>query len=182
MKTYTTEEVNGLLDELKAEIIVDNDNGTYNMTIFTKEDLDKFKLDKGLTLLEVGKWMKEASGAIAFCQGEGVDTYGLNDEGSWRGNACWFSSWNLTSDTWTLATHQEVETALIKHWEKDNKSFEQYWWHGTDEFNRKGMLIAGRSNRHLFDNGTWFPIDTQLDKLEKKYKELGEEIQTLKNQ
>ena len=63
--------------------------------------------------LEVGKWYKEKGGSIAFYQGDNVETYGMNDVGTWRSNACWFHDWNLEDDEWTLATDKEVEEALV---------------------------------------------------------------------
>jgi len=60
------------------------------------------------------------------------------------------------------ATHEEVEKALIKQWEKENKPFDNYTWHSPDGWggwkNRLYGLNKGGDTVKLFDNGKWAKI------------------------
>lgn len=201
---YTEEQkemINGLLDELKAEIIVDNDNGTYNMTLFTKEDLDNFKKERGLIKsLEVNRWhkVKGSDGGKMllfierFDEHNEIIAYGFGFDGEW------YDSSDIWRDDLELATHEEVETALkreaTKRGFKEGVMLECAISDGVDTIGKYKEFYCNSLDFYcsnlasgyvsVFDVGNWATIieDTQLDKLEKKYKELGEEIQTLKNQ
>lgn len=71
------------------------------------------------TTLEVGKWYNKDN-SIAFYQGEGVETYGINHTlpDGWIVSENWFVEFNGTLDKNTPASDKEVEEALIKEAKK----------------------------------------------------------------
>lgn len=165
----------------------------------SRDYIEQFKKDKGLIpTLEVGKWYNgiEKDGnpkCIAMFKGWGVETYGVNIGFSWIDNAYWFADWSSTVNDWRPATNEEVEAALIA--EAKKRGYKE----GVtvfDSFTTSGCQYKIRSqSAYSFRNGTlrlgvvmlmcdgcWSTIvDTKLNDLEKKYKELGEEIERLKN-
>lgn len=186
MKTnWNKEEVNGLLDEFVNSYKADARNA-FNLVEWSEQ----FKKDKGLLpTLEEDTWVSWSgnSPCIGQIMGNQLAEKNCYVLKNMIGGEGIYDSCNILY--LKVLTHEEVETALITQWEKDNEPFNHYAWHYANDFGMKGMLIGwngrgvGAENTTLFDNGTWFPIeDTQLDKLEKKYKELGEEIQNLKTQ
>ncbi|RKT01058.1 hypothetical protein [Chryseobacterium defluvii] len=65
------------------------------------------------TELQVGNWYKSKSNNIAFYQGEGVLTFGINELRGWIESPNWFNEFNITKHNCRPATKDEVRTALI---------------------------------------------------------------------
>jgi len=191
MKTFNTEEVNGLLDEFKDYILSE-----VNPTV--RKDLEQFKKDKGLLpALGVGKWYKHKSGTIANKQGVGC-SYGVNQMYGW-GNSIVM----IESNEWQEATHTEVETALkaeaVKRGFVYNVEFKAVKG-GVNtsavkrdngkvgsvnmEFHNNMLHCLGYGEWCIFNNGQWATIietNTELNELEKSYEEMGKKIEALKN-
>jgi len=119
------------------------------------------------TKLEVGKWYKstkhkkllvyvtelEKQGSYLFCFG-----YGIDGHGEWshlkKGDKVFWMKEDLIT-----ATKEEVETALVKAFEKNNKPFEKYKYHFGGMY--KGILYGWNGRKpttELFNNGIWAEI------------------------
>ena len=184
MKEYTKEEVSGLLDDYSKFI-----GCTTFVDFISRDYIEQFKKDKGL-IPTIG-WYKST-------QSENSKWLGYYDGSRFVYGIDAFSRWiEMDSDTIeedeTLAANEEVEAALIA--EAKKRGYKE----GVTVFNSfttSGCQYKIRSqSAYSFRNGTlrlgvvmlmcdgcWSTIvDTKLNDLEKKYKELGEEIERLKN-
>lgn len=199
MKKYTTEEVNGLLDELLN--IKPNDVEVY--TIISKTKLERFKKDKGLLpTLEVGKWYKARNGTIFFLKefsntDKSFTVYGFDYEGEWMDSLMGFIGIDIDS---VEATNQEVETALIA--EAKKRGFKEgvkvkCAYKGsvvTLKYDTPSFYIYSNGDTHLhqsatfgkscfyFCNGKWATIieDKKEMTFDQIQKELGYEIKIVK--
>ena len=104
--------------------------------------------------LEVGKWYKHRR-FLHFYNGGFGDyvTYGFREDGSFC-DKMGFHNY----DSRVLATDIEVETALIKEFEKNNKPFKNY---ALNNNIFEGCLFGWNGNEpttKLFDNGKWATI------------------------
>jgi len=112
---------------------------------------------------------------ITEIQGNRFIYYGFNVCGHWKDE-----DYYPLEDIDTEATHEEVETALIAEAKKQGHEYNGYSYNGKTllGFNSKDGLDC----KQLLNNGKWATIieDNKLNELEKKYKELGKEIQRLK--
>ena len=183
MKEYTKKEVCDLLNELYKYIVDSN-----NTTIL--QDIEQFKKEKDLIpSLEVGKWYNNGTGLFCY-EGEGACShigYGFHE-----------SYWIESSDYWIKlfhfkeATQEEVEAALIAEAKKrgfkegvtvDSRTIDKSYGVqniGVGNFTFTGEVLL-YNNWELFRDGKWAEIiNTELDELEKAYKEMGEKINKLK--
>lgn len=192
MKNYTTEEVNGLLDEALKDYVTSE--------LYSIEFLKQFKKDKGLMLsYKHGTWYNTKNGndvMLACYQGKGNYQYGFYVSGGWCDALG--SAWIDSPTCQTIeATEEEVLTALTKEAEK--RGFKEgvtinnsnlpcdlgrgSVLRGALRVNYCGIWIDSTRGygRLIYKDGKWATIvNTELTDLENKYKELGEEIKRLK--
>ena len=101
--------------------------------------------------LEVGKWYTYKEGTCDWLmnyQGDGTSCYGFNTNGSWRNDYIMDSVLN-----WNPATHEEIQTALIKEARR----------RGYKEGQVIKSFVYGSS--HLTDRGEGFKFDMHKNML-----------------
>ena len=187
MKTFTTKEVNDLLDECF--------NGAFGRS--DKTLLNQFKKDKGLLGLEVGKWYKDVyDDMIIYITklGNSLTAYGFYNSGEWFDERLVYDK-SLQKNL-TEATQDKVFQALkaeaIKRGFKEGVKFKALiptcsysdGLEGVLDFRIETNDLVDGCNARVFHNGTWATIieqNTELQELEKSYKEIGKKIEALKN-
>ena len=99
--------------------------------ISLRQDKVDFLREKGLLEPElvVGKWYKspfnvskDSLECVAYFQGWGNETYGINIGIDFISDAYWFANWSSTIDDWVPATDDEVKEALIAEAKKRYKT------------------------------------------------------------
>lgn len=139
--------------------------------------------------LEVGVWyknIKEPLNIIYLESGnkDSFECYGFSDSGKWM-ELMNRSTFNC--GPYTKATHQEIETALIK--EAKKRGFDKgvkylSAWNGVNctypenlNYNPEKNCLSGRfGNNCIFQNGNWATIIKQMTQ-EQIEKELGYKIE-----
>jgi len=206
MKTHTTEQVNELLDGFVAHHRNQEHNVPTSMSHFKKENglLPTLEVNKWYRH-ETGCLVNYQGGIYGYGFNHNMN---WRDGSALTGvaGAYFFNETNYGKNDWQEATHEEVETALIAeakkrgfkegvvannvnlHKEPHNRNycFESgyHFSYNKKENALEWFLSTNEGYWKLFKDGKWATIieDTQLNKLEKKYKELGEEIENLKDQ
>lgn len=143
-------------------------NGAYGRSDATI--LEQFKRDNDLLddPLEVGAWYKDDNAEYnrkffieSFTESGDATGYGIGNLGNYYTSDDKID-WGVVEYDLIKMTHQEVKDALIKEWEKDNEGFERYAL--TDSSNHLTGWNGIKKSQTLFDNGTWFPIESNLEK------------------
>jgi hypothetical protein len=182
-ENYTSEEVNGLLDEFVTTMKQHGRNSIAEVS-------EKFKQDKGLIKpnLEVGKWYKDdydgTKTAIIFIHKKdgGRYYYYGSMPGHWQydGSFAEFSSRRFSI---IPSTDKEVEEALIKEAKKRGfKEGVEMLWRGSSIGKCSGILNYIREANflkdttvgwNLFENGKWAvivetPTEMTIPEIEEK--------------
>ena len=178
MKTFTKKEVSELLDKLSKK---QSDN--YKQYFISKNHAtitEQFKRDHGLIdQLEVGKWYKLTDEYGGMKKGMIVqfDRWQSGGDGPFAvvGHSIYldFPPHKVTGNNYLAphkdglieATQIEIQTALVKHWEKDNEAFEYYnYIHDSYCDDLKDSLFGWNGSEpstELFGNGKWATIVTE---------------------
>jgi len=152
--------------------------------------------------LEVGKWYKinrnrlDDKIALVLFQGNGVETYGFCHSGEWLYDYGGHNTFINTSYIHTLATEEEIKTALIN--EAVKRGFVEgciYDWEdkgnikakGVLSFNHQGSkndLYFNNSDRLIYKNGKWATLitePTEKELLGDKIKDLEKNLEEVKS-
>ena len=135
---------------------------------------EQFKKDHGL-IEQLEGWYRFTSKQGYLMYRTDNFMYGFDIFGEWISRSD--RNGLVGIENYTIATHQEVKDALVKHWEKDNEAFDDYAWHEDDRQGHKGKLFGWNNNTsinviELFNNGVWKDIEpTKEQKIEILWKE-----------
>ena len=154
--------------------------------------------------LEVGKWYKinrnrlDDKIALVLFQGNGVKTYGFCHSGEWSDDYGSYDTFINTSYIHTLATEEEVKTALVNEAVKrgfelgkkvkwDFNGFEGYKCSNITKDNFEYFLNKNKlelSCGIIFDNGKWATLitePTEKELLGHKIKDLEKNLEEVKS-
>jgi hypothetical protein len=167
--------------------------------------LSKFKEEHNLNpkpKLELNRWIVCDGDQYWMIYLEGEDTYYGFNCGDWmykpncvNSNQEALFTYNKDS-SYRYATDEEIKTALTKEAIKrgyDKKQSECLFGQSTfldfkdvnftfDMYFNELWITCGEDANHIFEKGKWADFkNTEIEDLEQKYKELGKEIEKLKN-